>query len=143
MHSAPAMRAQRVVSGFRRVVALRRASPRLQRVGLLKGARFWPTPHPTPPRAACAPLADHCLLTHLAPYSSQLQTVAMAQPIKLYSFPIAFNPAKALLAIEEKGLKDVEIVNVNLFNGQSVQVCPCAGHWSPLKTLLSCCAAAA
>lgn len=67
--------------------------------------------------------------------------------MKLYSFPIAFNPAKALLAIEEKGLKDVEIVNVNLFNGQSVQVCPChalwlAAYWSLVKTLLGCCAAA-
>lgn len=39
----------------------------------------------------------------------------------LYSYPLAFNPQKVLLALEEKKLKDVSIRNVNLFNGESLQ----------------------
>ncbi|KAJ3086192.1 Ganglioside induced differentiation associated protein, partial [Quaeritorhiza haematococci] len=40
--------------------------------------------------------------------------------LKLYDYPLAYNPMKARLALVEKGLK-YETVNVNLFTGQSLQ----------------------
>lgn len=44
-----------------------------------------------------------------------------ASKLTLYSYPLAFNPQKARLAIVEKGVAGLAVQNVNLFNGESLK----------------------
>ncbi|KAG0622458.1 hypothetical protein M758_3G098700 [Ceratodon purpureus] len=45
---------------------------------------------------------------------------AIEETLIFYNYPLAFNPAKAKLALEEKGLKYTE-KQIDLFNGQSLE----------------------
>ncbi|KAG0586941.1 hypothetical protein KC19_2G129400 [Ceratodon purpureus] len=70
-------------------------------------------------------LVRNCVVSWLLLCTVAMAGTCGAQPsaegsVILYSYPLAFNPAKAKLALEEKGIKYTE-KKVDLFNGQSLE----------------------